>query len=229
MRSALLFYRKLKSELIAYGFKLNPYDPCVANKETAGGQMTVLWHVDDLKISCKDKWEMTKLLVYLHDICGEKNFSFTRGKNHEYLGMEFDYSETGAFKVTNKIHEDFPEEIEKSAPLPHTDYLFKIRDEDEATFLPEAQAVMFHHSVAQLLFLGCRDCMDIQVAVAFLTTRVKKPDKDDWGKLRRVLQYLKGTRTLALRLSLTIYHTQDGLLMHLTLYIRIAKDKLERE
>jgi hypothetical protein len=206
MRSALLFYRKLKAELIAYGFKLNPYDPCVANMETAGGQMTVIWHVDDLKISCKDSWQVTKLLMYLRGIYGDKNFSFTRGKKHEYLGMTFDYGEEGVFQVSmipyvDKIHEDFPEAIEKSAPSPHTDYLFKIRDEDEAVYLPEAQAVLFHHSVAQLLFLGCRARRDIQVAVAFLTTRVKKPDEDDWGKLRRVLQYLKGTRTLVLRLS----------------------------
>ena len=30
MRSALLFYRKLRGELEAYGFTINPYDPCVA-------------------------------------------------------------------------------------------------------------------------------------------------------------------------------------------------------
>ncbi len=28
--------------------------------------------------------------------------------------------------------------------------------------------------------------------MAFLTMRVKKPDVNDWGKLRRVLKYLKG-------------------------------------
>ncbi len=32
------------------------------------------------------------------------------------------------------------------------------------------------------------------MAVAFLTLRVKKPDEDNWGKLRRVLRYLKGTK-----------------------------------
>ena len=206
MRSALLFYRKLKSELIAYGFKLNPYDGCVANKETPGGQLTVIWHVDDLKVSCEDKFEVTKLLLYLRDIYGEKNFSYTRGKKHEYLGMDFDYSEEGVFRVSmipyiDKVHQDFPEVVEKTAPSPYTDYLFKVRDEDEAVYLPESQAILFHHSVAQLLFLGCRARRDIQVAVAFLTTRVKKPDEDDWGKLRRILQYLKGTRSLVLRLS----------------------------
>ena len=32
LRSRLLFYRKLHGELKAYGFKINPYDPCVGNK-----------------------------------------------------------------------------------------------------------------------------------------------------------------------------------------------------
>ena len=32
MRSSLLFYRKLRGELEAYGFKINPYDPCVGTK-----------------------------------------------------------------------------------------------------------------------------------------------------------------------------------------------------
>ena len=49
LRSALLFYRKLKKEFIEYGFIMNPYDPCVANKDTPAGQMTVVWHVDDFK------------------------------------------------------------------------------------------------------------------------------------------------------------------------------------
>jgi hypothetical protein len=46
--SAMLFYKKLNNDLIEYGFKVNPYDPCVANKIVRGRQMTVSWHVDDL-------------------------------------------------------------------------------------------------------------------------------------------------------------------------------------
>ena len=53
----------------------------------------------------------------------------------------------------------------------------------------------------QLLFLATRARRNIQTAVAFLTTRVKRPDKDDWGKLRRVLKYLQGTRYMKLTLS----------------------------
>ncbi len=60
---------------------------------------------------------------------------------------------------------------------------------------------MFHHTTAQLLFLSSRARRDIQTAVWFLTTRVKEPDEDDSGKLRRVIKYLKGTRRLRLTLS----------------------------
>ena len=32
LRSALLFYKKLRADLEKMGFEVNPYDPCVANK-----------------------------------------------------------------------------------------------------------------------------------------------------------------------------------------------------
>ena len=49
--SAMLFYCKLTKALLSYGFELNPYDPCVVNKKTNGEQLTVCWHVDNLKSS----------------------------------------------------------------------------------------------------------------------------------------------------------------------------------
>ena len=62
LMSALLFYRNLKKELVKYGFEFNPYNSCVANMDAPAGQMTVLFHVDNLKMSCKDKFEITSTL-----------------------------------------------------------------------------------------------------------------------------------------------------------------------
>ena len=36
LRAALLFYKKLRSDLENMGFEVNPYDPCVANKMVNG-------------------------------------------------------------------------------------------------------------------------------------------------------------------------------------------------
>ena len=33
------------------GVKINPYDPCVANRFINGKQQTLTWHVDDLESS----------------------------------------------------------------------------------------------------------------------------------------------------------------------------------
>ena len=51
MKSTLLLYRKLVSELREMGYVINPYDPYVANKMINGTQMTIRRHVDDLMIS----------------------------------------------------------------------------------------------------------------------------------------------------------------------------------
>jgi hypothetical protein len=59
--------------------------------------------------------------------------------------------------------------------------------------LPEEQAMAFHRTTAQLLFLSARVRRDIQPATAFLITQVRSPYEDDWGKVKRVLSYLKGT------------------------------------
>ena len=56
----------------------------------------------------------------------------------------------------------------------------------------------FHSVTASSLFTSCRCWLDIQTAVGFLTTRVSNPNEDDWTKLRRVLQCLRGIIDLIL-------------------------------
>ena len=60
LRSALLFYRKLVANLKSDGFVLNQFGSCyVANKVVKGKQMTVCWHVDNLKVSHCDPNQVT--------------------------------------------------------------------------------------------------------------------------------------------------------------------------
>ena len=48
---SMLFYNKIRVYLEGKGFEVNPYDPYVANKLVNGSQITVCWHVYDMKIS----------------------------------------------------------------------------------------------------------------------------------------------------------------------------------
>ena len=51
LQVAIVFCQKLTSSLQEWGFEINTYDWCVANNIVNGKHMTVVWHVDDLKIS----------------------------------------------------------------------------------------------------------------------------------------------------------------------------------
>ncbi len=95
----------------------------------------------------------------------------------------------------------FPELIVGKAAMLAGDRLFEIQDEKDTRSLEEERAIAFHHTTAQLLFMVTLAHQDIQTAVAFLTTRVKAPDEDDWGKLSHVLQYLNGTKYLKMTIS----------------------------
>jgi hypothetical protein len=121
---------------------------------------------------------------------------------HDYLGMIFDFSVKGKVMINMieyiKNIADFPEEIMAIRTSPAVDHLFTVRDKSLAKPLPEEQARAFHHASAQLLFLSTRARRDIQPATAFLTTRVRCPDEDDWGKVKQLLGYLKGTPNMPL-------------------------------
>ena len=165
--------------------------------------MTVRWHVDDLMISHTSSEAISQFLRALKDIYGD-NLAETTGSVHDYLGMIFDFAERDKVKINmtqylSKVIADFPEEIIGKAATPAGDHLFKVRDEGRK--LNDEQADAFHHTVYQLLFAANRARRDIQTAVSLLTTRVQAPDEDDWGKLKRVLKYLNGTRYLKLTLN----------------------------
>ena len=54
LEAAFLFYKKLRKDFEENGYKVNLYDPCVANKPINGKQHTIMWHVDDLMASHVD-------------------------------------------------------------------------------------------------------------------------------------------------------------------------------
>ncbi len=73
------------------GFVVNPYDPCIANKIVDGHQLTLRLHVDNLMISHVDMSAINNFLPELKVIYGDSLTEIT-GKQHNYLGMIFDFS-----------------------------------------------------------------------------------------------------------------------------------------
>jgi hypothetical protein len=213
MVASLLYYRKFCKSLTGIGFELNPYDPCVANKIIKGKQMTIAFHVDDCKLSHKDTKEMDKMIQWLREEYesifedGSGKMTVSWGKIHTYLGMTLDYTTPGQVKISmidyvSEILDAFDKAEPngggtKTSAAPAD--LFKI-DEDCEKLKPK-QATEFHNLVAKTLYATKRARPDTCTAVAFLTTRVREPDKDDWTKLVHMMKYIRGTRELPLILS----------------------------
>lgn len=83
-----------------------------------------------------------------------------------------------------------------TAPDPARSKLFTVHD--NSPLLGVVQADFFNSMTARLLFAVKRVRPDIQVAVAYLCTRVWEPTKDDYLKLARVIRYLRNTVHLPL-------------------------------
>jgi hypothetical protein len=210
LQAALLFWENLSSQLKEWGFNLNPYDFCMANKTVNHKQCTIVWHIDDLKISHEDPRVVTTILnlldgKYGQEIVGGERAALTinRGKTHDYLGMTLDYSEPGCLQINmtdyvDKVLEEAPTYMDNTATTPADKNLFEVRY-DIATLDPDA-AELHYSMVMRLLFLCKRGRPDLQTAIAFLCTRVQSPTLDDQRKLSRIIKYLRKTRTLVLTL-----------------------------
>jgi hypothetical protein len=74
--------------------------------------------------------------------------------------------------------DELPNDMASESATPAATHLFQVNE--DAGNLDEETAQLFHRNVDKLLFLCKRARPDIQTAVAFLCTRVKEPDIDDY-------------------------------------------------
>lgn len=57
--------------------------------------------------------------------------------------------------------------------------------------MEKSQAELIHTVVAQSLFLCEQAQQDILPVIAYLTTRVRSPNQDDWNKLEEMMKFLR--------------------------------------
>ncbi len=147
---------------------------------------------------------------------GSGKIKVARGKVHKYLGMTLDFATAKIVKVTmidyineiiktwNRACKEFDNGFKfvancKRIAMAAPEDLFKV-DEDALKLSPP-EAKSFHSMIAMMLYVTKQARPDTALAIAFLTTRVKEPDADDWRKLRHPIYYLKSTCDLPLVLG----------------------------
>lgn len=155
----------------------------------------MVWYVDDNKVSHVDN----KVNMQIADIIESKFGTLTRstGKKHTFLGMDIEFLPDKKVTISTPQHieevlEAFGEVIKGDVVNPANSNLFKICG--DAKLLTKEKSELFHSIVALLLWIMKRSRPDLETAVSFLCTRVKAPTEEDWGKLRRVMKFLKATQ-----------------------------------
>ena len=208
--ASLEWYKKIRADLESIGFEFNPYDGCVANRSVKGKQQTLRLHVDDMLVSCEDKTANDDLHKWCQMKYGKlKPVKCTRGKVHTFLGMELDFkTKPGSCLVKQNSHvldliESFGENVKGNSPTPGGTDLFR---SGSGGLLDNKSKELFHTCVAKALFISKRSRPDIALVVAVLSGRVREPNADDKRKLRRLVDYLKGTKDLCL-----VLNAEDGL------------------
>ena len=97
MRAALLWYETFVACLKMNGYKLNKYDPCIANKVVNGKQCTICWHVDDNKISHEDPEVVDVVIEIIRTRF--KDVTVKRGNKHTFVGIDFEINMDGTVSL----------------------------------------------------------------------------------------------------------------------------------
>jgi hypothetical protein len=146
LKAALIFWRKLKATLGGWGFVVNPYDCCVAKKIIEEKQCTILWHVDDLKISHEDPCVVSNIIELIRKEFGkEAPLTETSGKQHDYLGMTIDYSISGKVQIImvdyiKNILTDLPADMEGISATPASNHRFTVNNESPINWILKSQS-----------------------------------------------------------------------------------------
>ena len=206
LQAALLWYKKFRKDLEGIGFVFNGYDPCVANQNVNEKQHTIRFHVDDVMSSHVEKETNDEFLDWANKKYGEiGNVKASRGSKHEYLGMNFDFSDPGKVKIsmdeyTDSMVKDFSMKLTKDDTMktPGGNNLFEKGSGKEIDYERKEE---FHTMTARGLFMTKRARPNIQQTISVLCTRVQSPNEADWKKLVRFMKYLNGSKDLKLVLK----------------------------
>ena len=207
--AAKIWYEKLTGVLLDMGFVPNKVDPCVLNKTINGQQCTIMVYVDDLLVTCKEQAGLNQVITQLEETF-QGDIKWSCDKDLSYLGMHLKI-EDGHVVISMEAYLDGvlgELDVKGTVTTPATANLFNVNS--RSPLLSADGTKKFHTVVAKLLYLAKRVRLDILLAIAFLSTRVRSPTDEDQGKLDRVLKYLNGTRKQVLVMAPTLIMWLEG-------------------
>jgi hypothetical protein len=150
LQAALLFWRKLTAKLQEWGSEINPYDWCIANRIINNSQCTIVWHVDDLKISHVDPDVVASVIGKFSEAFGkEAPLTVNQGSSHEYLCMNLDFSQEDKIIIRiqayiQELLSKVPEDMGGVASSPAAGHLFLVNDQNPEFLEKKSRPVTYY-------------------------------------------------------------------------------------
>ena len=184
---------ELNNELINYGLKRSDVDRCLYSKNDKEKITLLLIYVDDIAIASNDdqfiqypKNRLSKKFVVkdLGDMSKFLGIRITQSEDYIAIDQELLITETlEHHKMTECNPIATPAEVEKETE----------RIDENLDNLPESYP--FRALVGSLNYIANVSRPDITFAVNKLSRKLERPTIKDWIAAKRVLRYLKGTKT----------------------------------
>lgn len=194
-QAARVWNERLHEILEELGFCRSEADPCLYFKITSDGITFIVVYVDDLLIAGK-----------LKDIestakCLNKYFQLSDlGNLKHYLGIQVERQGNIISIFQEQYIErmliDFGLEDAKPSKIPLDPGYLKTRKED-----PMPDSGRYQQLIGALLYVAINTRPDIAASVNILSQYNVKPSTTDWTEVKRVLRYLKGTKSVKLKLN----------------------------
>ena len=188
------WFDTFSSYIIDYGFKCSKSDPSMFTYHKCDKSMVLLLYVDDMLLTDSDE----RLLQQLIDSLSVRFSMKDMGVPEYFLGIEMVTHQKGIFLHQKAYTEDILRQAQMfdCSPMP-TPLPQRVENLDPSSF-PEP--TYFRSLASKLQYLTITR-PDIQFAANFICQRMHSPTVSDFGLLKRIMRYLKGTSELGLHIK----------------------------
>lgn len=196
-QAARVWNQALHNVLINSGCRQNNADKCFYTLKKEEKVVYILIHVDDILVVGNDMQLMDFVMNSVKSRFEIKDL----GEVKHYLGIEIKKDTDGHYLLNQETYID---KIVKEARLndskissyPLDPGYYRIEDN---SFLENNEE--YRKLIGMLLYLSTNTRPDISATISILSQRISKPRMIDMNELKRLIKYLKSTKSFSLKLS----------------------------
>lgn len=192
------WFMKLDKKLIDFGFTASLADPCVYVQGSGGDRVILTVYVDDIIIASPKLKKISEIKKKLTESFEMRDL----GTLHYCLGIEFEHKDGEIFVSQRKYTEDLLKKFGMMECNPTVTPLqpgIKLSmDKNQETI-----NVPYQNLIGSLMYLAIGTRPDISHAVSYLSQYNSCYKHEHWLAAKRVVRYLKETKSLSLRFRKT--------------------------